>query len=185
MSKLIINNYPMVNPAPMILAGAEVNGRANFTAAGAFGVVCLQPIFYLSLKSSHLTTEGVKQQGFFSINLTTVELAAKADYCGMVSGRNTDKASLFNVFYNEAGRAPMIEESPMNYLCKVIKSVEVGGFDVFFGEIVATFVGEEYLTEGKPDPLKIRPIYMMGPQYFGIGEPIGGAFQLGKTLLNR
>lgn len=184
MSKLIINNYPMVNPAPMILAGAEVNGKANFAAAGAFGVVCLQPIFYLSLKSNHLTTEGVKQQGFFSINLVTPELAAKADYCGMVSGRTTDKASLFNVFYNEAGGAPMIEESPMNYLCKVIKSIEISGFDVFFGEIVATFIGEQYLTEGKPDPLKISPIYMMGPQYFAIGEPIGGAFQLGKALMN-
>ena len=102
----------------------------------------------------------------------------------MVSGSDTDKSAVFDVFYDERGKSPMIKESPMNYLCKVVDQHEIEGFTVFFGEIIATFVNENCMTDGKPDPLKINPCLAMGTTYYSLGHPIGKMFQDGKSFIN-
>jgi hypothetical protein len=67
---------------------------------------------YVSLKETHYTTTGIKASGFFSVNLPSPDLAEKTDFCGVVSGKTTDKSELFTSFYDESGRAPMIQECP-------------------------------------------------------------------------
>ncbi len=184
MDKMKLANYPMVNPTPVVLVGATVDGKPNYATVGAFGVVCLAPIFYISLKCTHHTAAGVKATGCFSVNLTTAEMMVKADYCGMVSGKDVDKSKLFTAFYDDLCVAPMIAESPMNYLCKVVKSVEIEGFDVFFGEIMATYANENCVKSGVVDAKKTGPLVLMGPTYFELGEGIGKVFSAGKNLEN-
>jgi len=178
MNKHILNNYPMVNPTPIVLVGAEADGKANYTTVGAFGVACQAPIFYISLKHTHYTTKGVIETGYFSVNLPNEKILPRTDYCGRVSGHDADKSAIFESFYDEAGKAPMIMESPMNYLCKVIQQTCVRDFDVFFGEIIKTFVNENCLTDGNPDPLKIAPVLGMGATYYNLGQPIGDVFRI-------
>lgn len=182
MDKIKINNYPMVNPTPIVIVGADVGGKPNYATVGAFGVVCLEPVFYISLKNTHHTTSGVKENGYFSINIPSADMIQKTDYCGMVSGSTTDKTSLFRPFYDGHGKAPMIEECPMNFLCRVVQSIPVYGFEVFFGEIVLTLVNNHCLTDEKPDPLKINPTLAMGPNYFSLGPSIGNVFKEGKAI---
>lgn len=83
----------------------------------------------------------------------------------MVSGRRTDKSIVFTPFYDESGKAPMISECPLNYLCKIMQSVPICGFEVFFGEIVSAYVNGQCLTDGKPDPIKINPMVLMGANF--------------------
>jgi len=181
MNKISIPNYPMVCTSPVVLAGALVDGKPNYTTIGAFGFVCEKPVFYISLKNSHHTTKGVRETGFFSVNLPSAAMIAKVDYCGKTSGNDTDKSSVFTSFYDDCGNAPMIEEAPMNYLCKVIQTTEVKGFEVFFGEIIATFVNEDCLSDGKPDATKINPTLLLGFGYYGLGELLGRPFQVSQT----
>ena len=182
MNKIKIQNYPMINPNPIVLVGADVGGKPNFTAVGAFGVVCLQPLFYVSLKDTHHTTAGVREAGWFSVNLPSKDMAAKTDYCGIVSGADTDKSGLFEHYYSEAGKAPLISGCPVNFLCKVVDTHSIGGFTVFFGEIVETYASETVMTDGKTDLAKINPIIGMGMSYYGLGEPVGKVFDAGKSL---
>ena len=182
MKKVKIDNYPMVSPTPIIIVGVNVNNRENYTTVGAFGVVCLAPIFYISLKSTHYSTLGVRENGFFSVNLPSADMVRKTDYCGMVSGHTVDKSTVFQPFYDELGKAPMISESPMNYLCKVIKSIQINDFEVFFGEIIATYINDNCLTEGKANPLKVNPTIGMGAAYYSLGEQIGNVFREGAIV---
>ena len=76
----------------------------------------------------------------------------------------------------------MIEECPLNFLCKVCGSKEIRGFTMFFGDIVAAFAGEDCLTDGKPDPIKIDPIIMMGFSYCNLESVVGRPFSEGKKL---
>lgn len=76
----------------------------------------------------------------------------------------------------------MIEECPLNFLCKVCDMNEIKGFTMFFGEIVAVFANEDCLTGGNPDPLKIDPIIMMGFSYCNLESVIGQPFSEGKKL---
>jgi flavin reductase (DIM6/NTAB) family NADH-FMN oxidoreductase RutF len=175
-------NYPMVNPTPVVLAGAVVNGKPNYATIGAFGVVCKGPIFYISLKDTHYTTIGVKGTGYFSVNIPSVDMIQKTDYCGLVSGRTIDKSHLFTSFYYDVGNAPMISECPMNFSCKVIQTFPVCGFEMFLGEIVSTFINKDCLTGDTPDPLKINPTLLMGFNYYNLGQPAGAVFKQGIAI---
>jgi flavin reductase (DIM6/NTAB) family NADH-FMN oxidoreductase RutF len=178
MEKIKIKNYP-IGPFPTVLAGADVNGKSNYVTIGACGVVCMEPVLYISLKSTHYTTIGVKENGYFSVNIPSADMVQKTDYCGIVSGKTTDKSSVFTSFYDELGKAPMIRECPLNFLCKVIQSVPIFGFEMFFGEIVSAYVNDQCVTEGKPDPQKINPMMIMGTNYWELGQTIGAVYKEG------
>jgi flavin reductase (DIM6/NTAB) family NADH-FMN oxidoreductase RutF len=178
MSKSKLKNYP-IGPFPTVLVGAEVCGQPNFVTVGACGVVCMEPVLYISLKSTHYSTAGVKETGFFSVNIPSADMVKKTDYCGVVSGKDVSKSQVFASFYDDLGNAPMISECPLNFLCKVIRNIPVFDFEMFIGEIVAVYCDETRLTEGKPDPIKIDPIMMMGTGYYRFGGMIGSLFKEG------
>ena len=182
MNKVKLENRP-VGPFPAALAGAMVDGRPNYAAVGAAGCVCLDPVLYVSLKSTHYTTAGVRKSGYFSINIPSADLLPQMDFCGLVSGGDRDKAQLFHSFFDAAGDAPMIEECPLNFLCKVFQTTQVRGFEVFFGEVVAAYAFQGAMVDGQPDVQKIDPIIMMGASYCGVGGVIGHPFAEGKALL--
>ena len=107
------------------------------------------------------------------------------DYCGLVSGEEVDKATLFRNFYGRLRTAPMIEECPANMECQVIQTLDLGTHEIFIGEIAATYCNEDCLTQGKgEDLLKVNPILfsMSGGRYFSVGQEIGRAWDIGKSL---
>jgi flavin reductase (DIM6/NTAB) family NADH-FMN oxidoreductase RutF len=105
----------------------------------------------------------------------------KTDFCGMVSGATTDKSLVFDSFYDDLARAPLISECPLNFLCKVIQTVPIRGFEMFLGEIVAAYINPVCLSDGKPDPAKIHPMMMMGTQYWELGKAVGEVFKTDKV----
>jgi len=173
-----IPNIPF-GPYITVLAGADVDGKPNYATVGAYGVVSQKPVLYISLKNSHHTTAGEVENGFFSVNVPSSGLIRETDYCGMVSGNQVDKSKVFESFYDEAGKAPMIKECPINYLCKVIQTIPIFDFTMFLGEIVAAYANEDCMENDRPDALKIKPIVMMAAEYFDLKESIGSAFKAG------
>lgn len=180
MGKTKISNRPF-GPFPVVLVGADVEGRPNYATVGACGVVSLEPMLYVSLRTTHHTTFGVRRHGDFSVNIPPAAPVRRTDYCGTVSGGRIDKSTVFTPFYDDLGKAPMIRECSMNMLCKVVKTVPVSDFEMFFGEIVATYVSDGCLTDGRPDARKIDPMVMIGPGYWNLGGPVGSLFQEGPT----
>jgi flavin reductase (DIM6/NTAB) family NADH-FMN oxidoreductase RutF len=184
MEKVKLPNRP-IGPFPTVLAGVDVDGKPNYVTIGACGVVSLEAVLYISLKSTHFSTRGVKENGYFSVNIPSADMVQITDYCGVVSGTDTDKSKLFTAFYHEAGKAPMIKECPMNILCKVVNSIEMFGFEMFFGEIAAVYADEKCLTEGNLDPLKVNPMLMMGTSYYKLGQVVGDLFKEGANFKNK
>ena len=89
-------------------------------------------------------------------------LVKETDYCGLVSGRTTDKSTVFSGFYGKEKHAPMIRECPANAVCKVVKTVELPNNEVFIGEVVEYYVDTPCLTDNTPDPKKIDPLLLAG-----------------------
>lgn len=174
-----IANIPF-GPYVTVIAGATVDGKPNYATIGAYGVVSQKPVLYISLKNTHYTTKGIVESGFFSVNVPDAKNIRKTDYCGSVSGKQADKSNVFRSFYDPIGNAPMIEECPVNYLCKVIQTIPIFDFTMFLGEIVSAFGNEECLIDEKPDALLVSPTIMMGANYFSLKEQIGSAFKSHK-----
>lgn len=181
MGKIKLDNQA-VGPFPAMIVGAMMNEKPTYTTVGAGGCACLEPVLCVSLKNTHFITDGIAQSGYFSVNIPSTALVKELDFCGIASGWNIDKSGLFTPFFDIAGHAPMIEECSLNFLCKVCDSKQISGFTMFFGDIVAAFASEDCLTDGKPDPIKIDPVIMIGYSYCNLDNIIGRPFFEGKKL---
>ncbi|MBN1191800.1 MAG: flavin reductase family protein [Dehalococcoidales bacterium] len=175
-----------VGVSPAVIAGVLVNGKPNYLALGNYGGICPRPAtVYISANKAHYSNAGIREQGYYSINIPSKNLVQKTDYVGLVSGRDTDKSAVFTTFYGSVNKAPMISECPVNILCKVIQTVDLPNQEVFIAEVEETYVAAECLSDGKPDIAKISPLLMGGPFYWELGNKAGNAFSDGKVLIKK
>jgi flavin reductase (DIM6/NTAB) family NADH-FMN oxidoreductase RutF len=163
-----------------MIVGAMVNGRPTYTTVGAGGCACLAPVLCASLRDTHYITGGIKETGSFSVNIPHSGLVRETDRCGVVSGWDADKSDVFRPFFDDAGSAPMIDECRLNFLCRVRDKLEIDGFTMFFGDIVAAFADEACLADGRPDAMKVDPLIMIAQSYCGLGGVAGRVFQEAK-----
>ena len=175
-----------VGASPVIIVGALVNGKANYLALGHTGGMSVNPpLVYISANKAHYTNAGIKENGYFSVNIPSKDLEQKTDYVGLVSGKDTDKSKVFTTFYGSVDKAPMIEECRVNILCKVINFVDLPNNEVFIGEIVETYVNKDCTADDKPDIKKINPIMLSAGTYYELGNKAGNAFSDGKALIGK
>jgi flavin reductase (DIM6/NTAB) family NADH-FMN oxidoreductase RutF len=176
----------LVGVASIVIAGALVNGKPNYLTLGNYGGICPRPAtVYISVNKAHYTNAGIREKGYFSINIPSKDLAQKTDYVGLISGKDADKSGVFSTFYGTVDKAPLIKECPVNILCKVIKTVDLPTQEVFIGEVVETYVAKEYMTNDKPDIKKINPLLLGGGVYWELGNKVGNAFSDGKSLIKK
>lgn len=186
MSKVRLGAIPLIYPIPVVLVGATVDGRANFTAVGDCAVMGISPaLVTISLSATHYTTRGVDESKAFSINLPSTHLLSQADYCGIVSGKDVDKGKLFTVFEGEYTRVPMIQECPVGLECQVQEIVQIKHRRIFVAEVLECYVSEQFVETigGKQriaDLSKLDPIiYALDNRYYRIGSAIGTGYHEG------
>ncbi|MBU2621654.1 MAG: flavin reductase family protein [Proteobacteria bacterium] len=185
MNKIRIDtNGVFLYPMPMVLVGALVEGKANFMAVGWASRVNFKPPLFAVALGHHHTNKGIEENAEFSINIPGVQLIEKTDYCGLVSGSKTDKSEVFDVFYGELKKAPLIAECPICISCTVFNTVKLPFDTLYIGEPKEIFTEEKYLTDGKPDIKKINPFTLSMPDnnYWSVGENLGKAWSIGKGL---
>ena len=186
MSKVEIGTDRVYYPMPCSIVGANVEEKTNFLTVAWFTMVNPEPAYLaVTMNKAHFTNAGIKTNRTFSVNIPSIKMAEKADYCGLVSGRKFDKAAMFETFYGKLETAPMIKECPFNIECKLVKTVDLPAEELFIGEIVGAYCDESCLTNGAPDLKKIDPFVLVMPEkkYRGLGQDIGGAWEMGKRLI--
>jgi flavin reductase (DIM6/NTAB) family NADH-FMN oxidoreductase RutF len=158
MAKKEMGVYNYLYPMPVFLVGSIVNGKINYEMVGACGTISIKPwTLYISSNKKHYTNIGIRENKIFSINVPSVDIVKKADYCGRVSGTKEDKSKIFKTFYGKIN-VPMIEECPVNIECKVIKEFELNDNEIFIGEIVNCYINEECFENNIPDIKRINPL---------------------------
>jgi flavin reductase (DIM6/NTAB) family NADH-FMN oxidoreductase RutF len=186
MEKIEIAPERIYYPMPCSLVGANVEGKANYLTVAWFTMVNPTPGYVMvSMNKAHYTNAGIKENGTFSVNIPTADMAGVTDFCGMVSGRKIDKSQTFETFYGKLKTAPMIKACACNAECRLVQTVETPMEELFIGEIVGLYTEERYLTDGAPDLRKMNPIILSMPQktYVQLGADIGPAWEMGKKLI--
>jgi flavin reductase (DIM6/NTAB) family NADH-FMN oxidoreductase RutF len=177
---------PVLVAYPVVLVGANVDGKPDFAAVAWVGVAASKPpAITISLQPHRYSLKGIRQNMTFSVNIPSVDMLAETDYCGLVSGSKTDKVAdtKFKVFYGSTANAPLIEQCPINHACEVVQILSLGSHQLVVGIIKETFVSEDCLKDGRPDADKIKPFFFsVNRQYTTLGETVGEAFQLGSKI---
>ena len=148
MSKTKLGPDTLLYPRPAVLVGANIDNKPNFMVVALCGIGALKPpAITLAILKSRYTLTGIRKNGTFSVNISSSSMAMKTDYCGVNSGRKTDKSQVFRTFYGELKTAPLIEECPVNHACKVRHLLDMGSHTLIVGEIVETYVSDDCLTD--------------------------------------
>lgn len=188
MDKRSFGPQPWLFPNPTVLVGTVVDGQPNVAAYAWSGITGGDPpTISVAVRHSRYTLEGILQNREFSVNIPSEELIKETDYCGIVSGRYTDKIADcgFTVSYGELQGAPLIAQCAVSLECKVLHILNLGIHNLVIGEVIETYVAEDCITDNMPDIMKIRPIiYSRGAKakYNAVGKIIGTPFQTGLDL---
>jgi len=164
-----------------------VDGKPNFLAIAHVGIMNHGQPQYLSfgLNKAHYTNQGIHAHREFSVNIPGEDLVAQTDYVGLVSGKNTDKSQVFELFQGRLAHAPLIKGCPVCMECRLERVLDFTTHDVFVGEIVTTHVDEDALGEnGTIDIAKVRPLFfdMASAKYWRLGNEVARCWHVGKEL---
>jgi flavin reductase (DIM6/NTAB) family NADH-FMN oxidoreductase RutF len=154
------------------------------TAAFAGIVNFKPPIVACSLNPTHYTCDGISENSTFSLNLPSPEMVEATDWCGIKSGKKTDKSQIFETFTGELETAPMIEACRLTAECRVLKTVPFDVDTVFFGEVVSAYIDDTAIVDDAPDWEKINPLLFTFPDkgYWQLGSRIADAWSVGKDF---
>ena len=173
-------------PMPTTLVGTIVDDKPNFLAVAHVGILTLQHLS-IGLNKIHYSNAGIHENKTFSICLPPQALLKETDYCGIMTGKKTDKAALFDLFYGDLKTAPMIKECPVNMELKLHDVLDFPSHDVFIGEVVQTYADDAVLTDGKVDIAKLQPLLfdMASMKYWSLGPSTGTCWKDGKALKDK
>ena len=168
----------MLYPLPAVMVSVtDGRGNDNIITVAWAGTVCTNPpMVSISVRPERYSYQMLRDTGEFVINLTTEQMAYATDYCGVCSGRNTDKFRDTGLHKEKASvvSAPMIQESPVNLECKVKSIQELGSHHMFLAEVVAVHADEKYMNEKNQfEFFKARPMVYSHGRYYGLGKKLG------------
>ena len=187
MAKVALPPQALAIVRSILLAGANVGGKPNFMEVGSGMVLSSDPpMFELPIRFRQLTLSGIMENRTFSVNLPSVDNAKETDYCGIVSGRDTDKVKdcNFTVFYGKLKTAPMIDQFPVNLECRLLHVLSSNIHAIVIGQIEATYVSEECVTDGKLDAAKMTPLVWFAEkgEYLALGITVGKSRAIGNEI---
>jgi flavin reductase (DIM6/NTAB) family NADH-FMN oxidoreductase RutF len=196
MAKIKFPAQPVIWPHLTVLVGAMTDGKPDFTAVAWTGIAASNPAsITVALQPHRWSLKGINHTRTFSVNIPSVDIVKETDYCGIISGKDTDKATdcNFKVFYGNLKTAPLIEQCPINLECKVSHIIDLGSHHLIVGQFNEVYLSEDCLTGGVPDITKINPFFF-GPgkhdsitrvKYYALGEAFADAFSTGREIKAR
>lgn len=155
MSKIAWKPGTVLSPLPvvMVTCGGVGELKPNIITIAWAGTVCSDPpMLSISVRPERFSYRLIRELGEFVVNVPSLRQARATDWCGVASGRDTDKFAATGLTPAPAlkVRPPIIEECPVNIECRVRNTLELGTHVMFVAEVVAVQVTAELVdAKGK------------------------------------
>lgn len=167
--------YPL--PAVLVSCGTTDDTRNLITVAWT-GTLCTNPpMLYISVRPERHSYNIIKEQGEFTVCLTTADMARATDWCGVKSGRDVDKwkeTGLTPIPGEKVG-CPYIGESPLCIECRVKEVVKLGSHDMFMADVLDVIADDRYIDPrtGLFDLAAAGLMAYSHGFYYRLGEALG------------
>lgn len=167
----------LLYPLPAVLVSCGDSERSNLMTAAWTGTVCTNPaMLYVSIRPERYSYGIIRERGEFTVNLTTAAMARATDYCGVKSGRDTDKwaGSGLHPVPGVGVACPAVEESPVSIECRLRQVIPLGSHDMFLAEVVDVLADGRYMdADGRFDLAKAGLMNYSHGHYYCQGRPLG------------
>lgn len=141
---------PLLAPVPAVMVSCGSMEESNILTIAWTGTINSNPpMTYISVQPKRLSHDMIEKSGEFVINLVSEDIAKAMDFCGVRSGRDTDKFEACGLTRMEADtvKAPLIAESPVNLECRVKDILRLPSHDMFIAEITAVHIDDRFVDE--------------------------------------
>ena len=182
MSRTNFGAKPYLYPMPVLIIGTYDENGVPDAMNAAWG--CITDMDEISISmASHKTTENIAKTKAFTVSMATEATEVASDYVGIESALKVEdkfEKAGFHATKSEFVNAPVIDELPMTLECE-LRSFDDG---ILVGKIVNISADESILTDGKIDPMKLKPITYdpVNNKYIGLGKVVGNAFKDGLEM---
>lgn len=177
MAKQIWKGSTLLAPMPAALVTCGTLDAPNIFTVAWTGIVNTQPPkTYISVRPERFSYALIRESGEFVINLTTRRLLHAVDFCGVRSGRDTDKFAVCGLTAEPASQltCPMLAESPLSLECRITDLLELGSHHMMLADIVAVNADEALITSsGKLQLDRADLIAFAHGAYYELGRQLG------------
>ncbi|MBQ2967799.1 MAG: flavin reductase family protein [Clostridia bacterium] len=177
MAKVQWKGGALLAPVPPALISCGTVENPNVLTVAWTGIINTQPPkTYISVRPERYSYDLIKNSGEFVINLPTRELVKAVDFCGVKSGKDTDKFKVTGLTAMPCSTvsAPQLEQSPLSLECKVFDCIELGTHHMFLADITAVNADEKLLDpNGRLALEKANLIAYAHGDYFELGKRLG------------
>lgn len=171
------NPGTILAPLPAVMVSCGTPDKANVMTAAWTGIINTKPpMTYVSIRPNRYSYGIIKESGEFVINLTTAEMVRITDFCGVKSGKDTDKIAKCGLHTESAVKvgAPIISESPLSLECRVTEVRPLGSHEMFISEIVSVSADSRYVdAAGRIALDKAGLMAYSHGEYFALGRKLG------------
>lgn len=116
------------------------------------------------------TLRNIRETGDFVVNVVSEPLLET-----MVStagewprGRSEFEVAGLTPVRSERVQAPGVVESPVRLECVLHREIPLGNSHLVVGEIVYMHVSDDVFTDGRVDPMKLRPVGRLGGELYSL-----------------
>lgn len=168
----------IVTPRPIgWISTLSKEGVPNLAPYSFFNAVAYTPPQVMFSSTGNHAFGGLKDAvvdaqttGEFVVNIATYQLRNQMNASSVPAPRSVDEFIFAGLSKRESRivKCPGVLESPIHLECKYSQSVYIETDNptspntVIFGEVVGVHIDDEYLTNGRVDYLKLRPISRLG-----------------------
>ena len=149
------------------------NNKANIITLGMYMPISIHPPYVcIGVSPKRFSHRLIVESGEFVVNVPSIALEKQVLFCGEHSGRDLDKfvQTGLTAIPAQKVKTPLIKECFGHLECKVVHTYHCGDHTIFIGEVVASGVTEDILTEGNIDPMKAKPIVQKGPLFYTLTQ---------------
>jgi len=179
-------------PMPVCLIVTGTLEAANVaTIAWVSLLTSKPPSIGISVGNKGLTAQQILKNRNFTVNIAGTDIMTEADFCGITSGKDTDKFALsgLNKMASNIVAAPIIKECPVNLECELVQQGKIGTTYHFVGEIKELHIDTDKLFDTSDYTAfnldLLSPLIYIGgaKEYRMLGAKIGDAYEIGKKIL--
>ncbi len=159
-------------PMPAVLVTCRPkSGPPNVMGLGYIGFCSWDPpVLSIGLNTARYSRDVILETGEFVVALPGPGQVAAMDYCGFVSGSDTDKFALSGLTPVDGVEvaAPLIAQCPVNLECKLLQVVPLGSHEAFLAKVVAVHVDEACAASEQ----ELVPVLLLTRRYLALREVV-------------
>ena len=177
MSKVSWKGGALLAPVPPVLVTCGAIEKPNILTIGWTGICATHPpMTYISVRPTRYSYSIIQEKQEFVINLSTTSMVRAVDFCGVRSGKDTDKFAVCNLHPEpcSVGNTPCIAESPLSLVCKVVNQTELGSHTMFLAEIIGIEADEALIdSNGRLNLQQSGLLAYSHGEYYSLGQKVG------------